>query len=236
MTGLLVSVRDATEAQAALLGGADIIDIKEPRAGSLGAASPETWQSVAAVVAGQASLSIALGELMELDLAELSHLPADTDYAKIGLANCRELRDWPHRWQNAWKRLPGTVTRVAVCYVDEHRACSPPWEQILEEATEASCQCLLLDTFNKTAGNLLSHWDLDQLVTVVSRAADRGLFVVAAGSLGGAELSLVSKAGVRFLAVRGAVCQPDRTGRLERELVRQLKLACDTRGTSTVSM
>ena len=34
MTGLLISVRDAEEARAALAGGAGLVDIKEPRRGS----------------------------------------------------------------------------------------------------------------------------------------------------------------------------------------------------------
>jgi uncharacterized protein (UPF0264 family) len=42
MTGLLVSVRDAAEAADALAGGADLIDVKEPNAGSLGAAGHPT--------------------------------------------------------------------------------------------------------------------------------------------------------------------------------------------------
>ena len=50
MTGLLVSVRDSSEAQAALKGGVDLIDIKEPRAGALGAASVGTWRKIADVV------------------------------------------------------------------------------------------------------------------------------------------------------------------------------------------
>ena len=37
---LLVSVRSAAEARAALSGGADIIDAKEPSLGSLGAVGP----------------------------------------------------------------------------------------------------------------------------------------------------------------------------------------------------
>src|SRR4051812_47948913 len=38
---LLVSVRSAKEVEAALAGGADIIDAKEPSRGSLGAVSPK---------------------------------------------------------------------------------------------------------------------------------------------------------------------------------------------------
>ncbi|MEX0885938.1 MAG: (5-formylfuran-3-yl)methyl phosphate synthase, partial [Phycisphaeraceae bacterium] len=44
--GLLVSVRNVAEARAAMAGGADVIDIKEPAAGALGAASPTTIQQV----------------------------------------------------------------------------------------------------------------------------------------------------------------------------------------------
>ncbi len=40
MTRLLVSVRSAAEAEIALSAGADLIDVKEPSRGSLGAADP----------------------------------------------------------------------------------------------------------------------------------------------------------------------------------------------------
>ena len=38
---LLVSVRNATEAAAAVLGGADILDVKEPANGPLGRGRPD---------------------------------------------------------------------------------------------------------------------------------------------------------------------------------------------------
>ena len=53
MTGLLVSVRDADEAEAALRGGAALIDVKEPRHGSLGRASAEQWRERGRQVAGR---------------------------------------------------------------------------------------------------------------------------------------------------------------------------------------
>lgn len=67
MAGLLVSVRNAKEAMAALVGGADLIDVKEPLAGSLGAATPKTWQEIGEVVGGEKPLSAALGELHDWD-------------------------------------------------------------------------------------------------------------------------------------------------------------------------
>src|SRR5439155_397097 len=44
---LLVSVADAAEARAALGGGADIIDAKEPRHGALGVVAPEVLRATA---------------------------------------------------------------------------------------------------------------------------------------------------------------------------------------------
>lgn len=94
MTGLLVSVRDAGEATAALAGGADLIDVKEPLAGSLGAASPDAVAGVVQAVAGRRPTSIALGELR--DNASWSSYAARLTpsilpkFVKFGLAGC-----WP---------------------------------------------------------------------------------------------------------------------------------------------
>ena len=52
-TGLLVSVRSADEADAALAGGADLIDCKEPARGPLGVAEPEVVAAILDRVAGQ---------------------------------------------------------------------------------------------------------------------------------------------------------------------------------------
>ncbi len=69
MPQLLVSVRNAAEAIAAVEGGADIIDVKEPNRGSLGCAAPAVIREIGAVVRGslfsQRPLSVALGELTE---------------------------------------------------------------------------------------------------------------------------------------------------------------------------
>ena len=65
MTRLLVSVRDASEALAALAGGADIIDVKEPTRGSLGMADGDAVAGVVEAVGERVPVSAALGELCE---------------------------------------------------------------------------------------------------------------------------------------------------------------------------
>lgn len=62
---LLVSVRSAAEAEAALAGGADLIDIKEPTRGSLGRADDRVIADILRQVAGRRPVSAALGELWD---------------------------------------------------------------------------------------------------------------------------------------------------------------------------
>ena len=66
---LLVSVRDAHEAHAALAGGADIIDAKEPALGPLAPVEPETLRAICAAVPPAVALSVALGDAIPSALA-----------------------------------------------------------------------------------------------------------------------------------------------------------------------
>src|SRR5262245_65855688 len=90
MSGLLVSVRSAAEAEVALAGGATLIDVKEPARGSLGRADDMTIAAVLHVVAGRRPVSAALGELVDK-----SSLPRCSGLAFVewGLAGAARL-DW----------------------------------------------------------------------------------------------------------------------------------------------
>ena len=63
---LLVSVVSADEARRALAGGADIIDVKDPREGRARCAAPRVLSGVVAAVGGAAPVSVALGDLPAL--------------------------------------------------------------------------------------------------------------------------------------------------------------------------
>src|SRR6476619_7599830 len=103
--GLLVSVRSASEAITALAGGADVIDVKEPARGALGAADFETLDEIVKVVRGQAIVTAAMGELADwLDAADnvsSASIPNGISLFKLGLA---ELGLNP-RWQHDWRRV-----------------------------------------------------------------------------------------------------------------------------------
>jgi (5-formylfuran-3-yl)methyl phosphate synthase len=94
---LLVSVRDAREAVAALAGGCDILDVKEPRNGPLGMADVATIAAVVAVARDSPvppPVSAALGEIGDWPTnAEVPGLPSGLDYVKTGLAGCTMYRN-----------------------------------------------------------------------------------------------------------------------------------------------
>ena len=94
---LLVSVRSAEEVSAALAGGADIIDAKEPARGSLGRVTPAVLSAIAARTPASVPFSVALGDCADLDTlraaldgVRLGERLAQV-YLKLGFAGVRSL-------------------------------------------------------------------------------------------------------------------------------------------------
>src|SRR5437762_7708685 len=125
MTGFLISVRSAAEARVALSGGADIIDVKEPRRGALGPANPKVWGEIQAAIGQRVMGSVALGELLHDSVESLAPQTIGFRYAKIGLAGCHRSRGWIARWISAIGKLPLTTHPVPVAYADWPRAHAP---------------------------------------------------------------------------------------------------------------
>ncbi len=224
MTRLLVSVRSAAEAADALAGGANLIDVKEPSRGSLGAADPAVWRDVAHTVAGRAPVSVALGELTEL--LDAPCLPAfdfsGIQFAKLGLRGCAAIAGWREAWANILTSFPPHVCRVAVSYADWRRVQAPPPEEVIAAGSECGCSAWLIDTHDKTQGGLLDHARVDQLAAWIKRAHDRGMQVALAGSLTIGALAHIRPLQPDWIAVRGAVCANGREGRLDSTQVHRL--------------
>lgn len=222
MTGLLVSVRDAMEAKAALHGGADLIDIKEPRAGSLGPAEVGMWSKIRDVVAMAKPLSVALGELQDESVFELARQAGGMRFAKIGLSRCENDRDWQQRWHRTITCLPSGVANAAVIYADHAVACSPLPSVILQQATEFGCAAILFDTYSKTHGHLFDHLGEQELRQLSCEAKQAGMKVVLAGSLQGELILRGLDLEPDYIAVRGAVCRGDRSDAVDQALIRSL--------------
>jgi uncharacterized protein (UPF0264 family) len=220
MTGLLVSVRSAAEAALALAAGVDLIDVKEPSHGSLGAADPAVWDEVLGTVQGQVPVSVALGELADYR-PPTSDLRPPT-YAKLGLANAAALSDWQARWVAIMLALPAGTKPVAVAYADWQRAASPPPAKVLVAAQEVHAPFLLIDTYDKSCGNLLAHASLAELADLSARAALFNIRLVLAGSLDIAAIKKVLPLAPAYVAVRGAACAGERTQAIDAARVKRL--------------
>jgi (5-formylfuran-3-yl)methyl phosphate synthase len=214
--GLLVSVRDAREALAALEGGAHVIDVKEPRRGSLGAAEASAIEAVVRAVAGRVPVTAAAGELMDLVRTPPPKMPDGVSLFKIGVAGCRVLPHWQVRWREAmaalWPKPNAPAQAAAVVYADWRTAAAPLPEEVLHAATEFGCPALLVDTWSKSSGTLFDHWPIGELQAFVDEVRSRGMHIVLAGSLVGECLAAASQLKPDLVAVRTAVCEAGRAG------------------------
>lgn len=222
MTQLLISVRSAAEAEAAFRGGADWIDVKEPANGPLGRAPDAVIASVVRQVGGRAPVSAALGELTEWERGGCGPVPPGLALVKVGLSGCEAWSDWPRRWAEIAAALPGATRMAATVYADWRAARAPSPERVLDECGRAGCCAVLVDTFDKAAGDLLALWTMDAVEQFVRGAKDRGMLVALAGSLAEGSVREVVRAAPDLVAVRGAACRGGRAGELDSERVRAL--------------
>jgi uncharacterized protein (UPF0264 family) len=224
---LLVSVRSAEEARAALEGGAGVIDVKEPSRGSLGRADARVIREITAAVGGRRPVSAALGEWAD----EVGSIPdADLTFVKWGLAGCRRIPDW----RRDLARLLEKQTRpqpVLVAYADWQSAQAPSVEEVFALAREHPGSVMLLDTHCKDASKVMGNkrptvldwlpaaWVFD----LCARCRESEVRIALAGSLGAAQIRELHASRPNWFAVRGAVCEEgNRQGAVQAEKVRQL--------------
>ena len=222
MTGLLVSVRSAAEAAVALEGGADVIDVKEPRNGALGAADPAVWREIQAVVGGRAIMSAALGELLGDSMEFVATKVTGFRFAKVGLAGCELIADWMNKWLRVVERLPDDVHSVPVVYADLHGTGMEMIGEAIQLAQRTAGRMLLIDTFDKKRGGLLNHLSVRRLFAIRQSAAEAGVNLTLAGSLVPDDISRLMDIQPSYVGVRGAACEGGRDGTVDLARVKSL--------------
>jgi uncharacterized protein (UPF0264 family) len=247
---LLVSVRSAEEARAALDGGAALIDVKEPSRGSLGRADARVIREIISAVGGRRPVSAALGEWAEeaeiavktlfrirsFGAARIGDSPKKgpdaffLTFVKWGLAGCRGSPNW----RRDLARLLEKQARpqpVLVAYADWECAKAPSVEEVFALAQENPGTVMLLDTYCKDANHVsgkkrptLLDWLLEaSIIDLCARCRESGVRIALAGSLGVPEIHQLHAARPNWFAVRGAVCEEgNRQGAVQTEKVRQL--------------
>lgn len=217
-TKLLVSVRNAQEARAAVTGSADLIDVKEPSRGPLGAADIAVVRRVAEVVASRGLVTAAAGELAEAPRLE-SYADSGVSMIKLGLSG---LKSWQQWFEQARRQLPAGVTLTPVAYADHQAANSPPAEQVIQQAHQLGLEWVLVDTFDKRSGGLFQHFSANRVEHLVEQTHSKGMRIALAGRLDIAGVAQACEFGADVVGVRGAACGGDRDADTSAAIVRQL--------------
>lgn len=206
-TGLLISVRSAEEAVVARDNGADLIDVKEPSRGPLGAAHPETVAAVLAAVDGAVPVSAALGEWTPNAVTEAHwHLKLPLQFVKWGLAGYGNPAGWGEDLLETRRQVPAGTEVVCVAYADWEAAKSLPPAEIVKFAKRYRYRAFLFDTFAKNGKTLLDHLSVAELTEMVANLKRSMIQVALGGSLKLEQVKQVKPIGADWLAVRGAVC------------------------------
>lgn len=229
---LLVSVRSEEEVAAALAGGADIIDAKEPRHGSIGAVSRGVLNRIIERVPAEYPLSIALGDVANPRELELSISTLELRgrigpiYLKVGFAGVASpdaVTEVLRMAVQAAARHASSPHIIAVAYADYSLAETVAPNSIRAAALDVGCAGILLDTFSKVGGNLLTWYPTDALARWIADGREDGLLIAIAGGLGTTEVPHVSDLQPDVLGVRGAACEGGRNGRINSERVAELR-------------
>ena len=232
---LLVSVVDVASARVAAAAGADIVDVKNPAEGSLGAPSPTVIEGVRAAVPAELPVSAAIGDMPNLPgtaaLAALGAARSGATFLKVGLwgvsteaeavALLRTVRD-------GVAGVPGAVV-VAAAYADARRVAHAPLapELLPRVARTAGVGVCLLDTAIKDGRGLLDWLSPHALTSLVADAHAAGLQVALAGALRAEHLPVISATAADIAGVRSAACiDGRRTAALDAERIAELRAVC----------
>jgi len=229
---LLVSPKNKDEALQAVWGGADIIDVKNPAEGSLGANYPWVISDILGVVPDEREVSAALGDFNYLpgtaSLTARGALSLGVDYIKIGLYGVMDYSKGLHLASSVTRsvREYGSDVKVVIAgYADWERIDSLSPDKVLRAVINSGADVFMLDTALKDGSNLFDYLSVEDLSALVSSAHDKGLLCAVGGSLDIPHINDLYESGVDILGVRGAVCsRNDRLeGRIEMNKVSGLK-------------
>lgn len=225
---LLVSVRDAGEVDAAARGGAEILDVKDPARGPLGAPDLSVLRAVRVAAPAGLPVSVALGDADECTdgLCRSARAAAACGVAFLKVAMRGEVRR-----AGAWLReLVDSVgdthphTRiVAVAYADAPAGDRRSLFAIPDVAAAAGAYAVMLDTATKDGRTLLDYLQDRDLARWIDAAHAARLWAGCAGSLGTPQIERLRDLGPDVVGVRGTACRGGRTGTLDVTLVAALR-------------
>ncbi|MFI0849064.1 (5-formylfuran-3-yl)methyl phosphate synthase [Mesorhizobium sp. IMUNJ 23232] len=215
MTKMLASVTGIAEAEIAISGGADIVDLKNPNAGALGAVATETVRQTVSAVGTRAETSAVCGDLpmhpytIRTKAEEIA--ATGVGYVKVGF--------FPSDEAAACARTLAPLARrtklVAVLFADRK-----PDFNLLPVFAQSGFHAAMVDTADKANGRLLDHMPPERMPAFVGKVRELGMKVGLAGSLEAPDIPRLLPFAPDFLGFRGALCgQSGRMAAIDAEAV-----------------
>ncbi len=221
MTALLASVRTLDEALGAAAAGADVVDLKDPHSGALGALPLADIASITQALRARFAVPISatIGDLpaQALDAMAaraLAVAATGVDYVKVGIA------PGPHA-RAALARLAALPARIVPLFIADRG--------LDLAAIDAACALgfaiVMVDTEDKRAGSLFDCVDLGTLRHMLQRVHAAGARAGLAGSLQLEHAGPIRALAPDIAGFSGALCDGGRSGALNPARVRALRAA-----------
>lgn len=202
MTLMLASVTNQAEAEAAQAGGADIIDLKDPAKGALGALDAGLAAQIVRSLGKHKPISAAAGSAAgapgAIADAAAAMAAAGVDYVKAAFPRGKPAAA-------SVRALGGhakNIKLIGVLFADEE-----PDLDLLALMAESGFTGAMLDTARKSAGRLLSHMDIAALDRFIGRCRTLGLMAGLAGSIEAPDVPRLLPLQPDYLGFRGSLCR-----------------------------
>ena len=198
----LASVTCLNEAQLVLDANVDIIDLKNPAEGALGALPLATIQEIVKLIDKRKLVSATIGDLVMdpllIEPAVQAISETGVDIVKVGFFGSENHVACALSLK---KQILNGTKVVAVLFADQH-----PNFDFMDNLKAAGFYGAMLDTAEKSSGGLLNHLSLEILSAFTQKAKSLNLLSGLAGSLTLNDISMLNKCYPDYLGFRGALC------------------------------
>ncbi len=229
MTRLLVSVRDTAEALLAIEAGCDLIDLKDPASGALGALPPADVAAIVRAIRARAgdavTVSATTGDLPPGDINEITRrvqavAACGVDLVKVGIdeGSSTDEAQTP-ALLDALAALPRAPQIVPVLIADR----GIPAAALQRALALKVFPALMLDVADKAGGGLLWRHSPERLTAFITMVHGHGMKAGLAGALRAADVPKILKLKADFAGFRSALCAGDRAGPIDAARVRAMR-------------
>ena len=217
MSKFLASVKNKSEAEMVYAAGVDIIDLKDPARGALGALPISEIKTIAGRMKSRTTISATIGDLpadpgIVLPVVE-TIMKSGVNIIKIGFFPGKQ-----HALATALARHACKQKLVAVLFADQK-----PDIRLLKTLSTSHFYGVMLDTAEKNGKGLLGYMTITEVEKFIRLSHQLHLRCGLAGQLRQADIPALLSLQPDYLGFRSALCAGNRTGELSLNSLQQIR-------------